>query len=154
MKEKLLKLYQKTNRMLEIINGHYTGAHAAQAAYFFVLSMIPIIVLLLTLVKYTPLTEDVVIQAVAMIFPSTINAMVVSIVTQVYNRSANFIPIMILVALWSAGKGVLSITSGLNKVYDCEETRNYIVLRLRASFYTLVFLISILTARQGSSGTR
>jgi len=146
MKEKLLKLYQKTNRMLEIISGHYTGAHAAQSAYFFVLSMIPIIVLLLTLVKYTPLTEEVVINAVAIAFPSTVNAMIVSIVTQVYNRSANFIPIMIIVALWSAGKGVLSMTSGLNKIYDCEETRNYIVLRLRASFYTLVFLIAIVVS--------
>jgi len=98
------------------------------------------------LVKYTPLTEEVVINAVAIAFPSTVNAMIVSIVTQVYNRSANFIPIMIIVALWSAGKGVLSMTSGLNKIYDCEETRNYIVLRLRASFYTLVFLIAIVVS--------
>lgn len=144
MKEKLLKLYAKINRMLEIINSHYTGAHAAQSAYFFVLSMIPIIILLLTLVKYTPLTEESIIKAVAEVFPSTVNAMVVSIVTQVYNRSGNFIPIMILMALWSAGKGVLAMTSGLNKIYDCEETRNYVVLRLRASFYTLVFLIAII----------
>lgn len=132
--------------MIAIINSHYTGAHAAQSAYFFVLSMIPIIVLLLTLVKYTPLTEDVIIKAVVEVFPTTVNAMVVSIVTQVYNRSASFIPIMILVALWSAGKGVLAITSGLNKIYDCEETRNYVVLRLRASFYTLVFIVAIVVS--------
>ena len=106
-------------------------------------SMIPILVLLLTLVKYTPLTEGVVIRAVAATFPSTFNAMIVSIVTQVYNRSASFIPVMLIVALWSAGKGVLSITCGLNRIYDCEETRNYLVLRLRASFYTLVFLVAI-----------
>ena len=59
-----------------------------------------------------------------------------SIVTQVYfSQSAKIIPITILVALWSAGRGVLSVTAGLNCIYGNTETRNYVYLRLRASLY-------------------
>lgn len=143
MRSDLQKMRGKIEKLITIINGHCTGAYAAQSAYFFVLSLIPIILLLLTLVQYTPLTKDMIIEAVVEAFPASINTMLVSIVNQVYNRSGSIIPITIIVALWSAGKGVLAITSGLNKVYESEETRNYFVLRLRASFYTVVFLVAI-----------
>ena len=134
---------QKVGDLIRTINSHCTGAYAAQSAYFFVLSMIPIFVLLLTLVQYTPLTKDTVVKSVMEVFPKSVNAMILSVVTQVYNRSSTIIPVTILVALWGAGKGVLAITSGLNKVYGIEETRNYFVLRLRASFYTIVFIVAI-----------
>ena len=134
---------QRFQETIRTINSHCTGAYAAQSAYFFVLSMIPIFVLLLTLVQYTPLTKDTVVKFVMEVFPTSVNAMVLSIVTQVYNRSSTIIPVTIIVALWGAGKGVLAITCGLNKVYGIEETRNYFVLRLRASFYTIVFIIAI-----------
>ena len=138
------KKRKKLAELIATINSHCTGAYAAQSAYFFVLSMIPILLLLLTLVQYTPLSKEMVIKAVVEVFPKTVNTMVISIVTQVYERSASFIPITILVALWGAGKGVLAITCGLNKVYGIEETRNYFILRIRASFYTIVFIIAII----------
>lgn len=127
----------------EVISSHHTSAYAAQAAYFFVLSLIPIILLLLTLVQFTPATESDVMNAVLQIFPSTVEAMIRSIVRQVYNQSGTVIPVTILVAVWSAGKGVLSMTAGLNCVYESTETRNYVFLRIRASFYTVIFVLAI-----------
>lgn len=134
----------KVKTVMAIINSHHTSAYAAQAAYFFVLSLIPIILLLLTLVQYTPATEADVMKAVLQIFPSTVEWMIRSIVTQVYNQSGTVIPVTIVVAIWSAGKGVLSMTSGLNCVYESPETRNYIFLRIRASFYTVIFILAII----------
>ena len=119
------------------------GAYAAQAAYFFVLSLIPTILLLLTLVQFTPVTRPDVMEAVTQVFPSSVEGLIVSIVDQVYAQSGSVIPITIIVALWSAGKGVLSMTSGLNLIYENTETRNYIYLRFRASFYTVIFILAI-----------
>ena len=65
-------------------------------------------------------------------------------VIQVYTQSGTVIPVTIIVALWSAGKGVLSVTSGLNCIYAKTETRNYFYLRIRASFYTVLFLLAIM----------
>lgn len=39
---------------------------------------------------------------------------------------------------------MLALTTGLNCVYDCKETRNYIILRIRATFYTVAFIIVII----------
>ena len=77
-------------------------------------------------------------------FPSTVTPLIRSIVIQVYTQSGGIIPVSIVVALWSAGKGVLSVTSGLNCIYANIETRNYIYLRLRASLYTVIFLLAIM----------
>ena len=66
--------------------------------------MIPIILLLLTMVQYTPVTKADVMTAVIQVFPSSVDSLITSIVNQVYNQSSGIIPITIVVALWSAGK--------------------------------------------------
>lgn len=144
MKEKQNRIKRYVLRVMEVVNSHHTGAYAAQAAYFFVLSMIPIILLLLTMVQFTSLTKDYIMTAVLQAFPTTVEGLIESIVDQVYSQSGTTIPITLLVALWSAGRGVLSITTGLNCVYESRETRNYIYLRIRASLYTVIFLIAII----------
>ena len=138
------KLKHKIIRIIETINSHHTGAYAAQAAYFFVLSLIPIFFLLLTMVQFTPVTRDDVLKAVVAVFPDSVQYFISSIVIQLYSQSGTVIPMMVVVALWSAGKGVLSVTSGLNAVYANTETRNYIYLRLRATLYTVIFLVAII----------
>ncbi|GAA0798990.1 YihY family inner membrane protein [Faecalicatena orotica] len=137
------KTFGKVSSLARIVGSHHTGAYAAQAAYFFVLSLIPTILLLLTLVQFTPVTRPDVMEAVTQVFPSSVEGLIVSIVDQVYAQSGSVIPITIIVALWSAGKGVLSMTSGLNLIYENTETRNYIYLRFRASFYTVIFILAI-----------
>ncbi|MDO4312677.1 MAG: YihY/virulence factor BrkB family protein [Eubacteriales bacterium] len=137
-------LIKKVMEIPDDVSRHHVGAYAAQAAYFFMLSMIPIILLLLTMVQYTPITKADVMTAVVQVFPSSVDSMITSIVNQVYNQSSTIIPITIIVALWSAGKGVLSISTGLNTIYGCPETRNYFYLRIRATLYTVLFMVVII----------
>ena len=140
----LKKIFQKTATVSEDVAKAHVGAYAAQSAYFFMLCMIPIILLLLTLVQYTPVTKADVMTAVVQVFPSSVDSLIVSIVNQVYNQSMGIIPVTALVALWSAGKGVLAMTSGLNCIYGCHETRNYVFLRIRSTIYTVLFIVVIL----------
>lgn len=144
MKEKFNRIKGYAFRVMDVVSSHHTGAYAAQAAYFFVLSLIPIILLLLTMVQFTSLTKDYIMNAVLQVFPTTVEGLIESIVDQVYSQSGTIIPITVLVALWSAGRGVLSITNGLNCVYESRETRNYVYLRIRASLYTVIFLVAII----------
>ena len=144
MKEKFNRIKGYAFRVMDVVSSHHTGAYAAQAAYFFVLSMITIILLLLTMVQFTSLTKDYIMNAVLQVFPTTVEGLIESIVDQVYSQSGTIIPITVLVALWSAGRGVLSITNGLNCVYESRETRNYVYLRIRASLYTVIFLVAII----------
>ena len=139
--EKFNKIKERGLRIAATVSSHHTGAFAAQAAYF---SLIPIFMLLLTMVQFTPVTKADVMEAVLPVFPSTVSPMIESIVNQVYMTSSSIIPVTILVALWSAGKGVLSVTYVLNCIYENTETRNYFYLRARACLYTFLFLVAIM----------
>ena len=75
----------------------HVGAYAAQSAYFFMLCMIPIILLLITMVQYTPVTKADVMTAVIQVFPTSEDSMITSIVNQVYNQSSGIIPITVVV---------------------------------------------------------
>lgn len=142
--KRLKNAYTKLMQIATDISEDHVGAYAAQRAYFFMLCFIPIILLLLTLVRYTPVTKADVMTAVIRVFPTSVDSMITSVVNQVYNQSMSIIPITVVVALWSAGKGVLAMTTGLNCIYKCRETRNYVMLRIRATLYTVMFIIVII----------
>lgn len=139
MKTLWKRLWEFINRVID----DHVGAYAAQSAFFLVLSLIPIILLLLTLVQYTPLTKADVMSAAYELFPATIRTTIISIINQVYNQSRAIIPLTAVIAFWSAGRGTMAITNGLNCIHEEKETRNYFVLRLRAAGYTVVLIVSI-----------
>ena len=72
MKKKWEKIKSQIFKVIITINSHHTGAYAAQAAYFFVLSLIPIFLLLLTMVRFTPITMSEVMTAVLKVFPEVL----------------------------------------------------------------------------------
>ena len=74
------ELWKKGNYVIEKIMKDHVGAYAAQSAFFMVLSLVPILLLLMTLVRYTPVTQMDIMQVVNDIFPKTIRSTIISIV--------------------------------------------------------------------------
>ena len=103
--KRIKDIYQKIMNITADIAADHVGAYAAQSAYFFMLCPIPIILLLITMVQYTPVTKADVMTAVIQVFPASVENLITSIVNQVYNQSMGIIPVTIIVAMWSAGKG-------------------------------------------------
>lgn len=128
------------------VSGDHVGAYATQSAYFLILSFIPCILFLTTLVRYTPLTYNVVRDAIIAFIPENLQSFVLGIVVDVYKRSTAIVPLSALVALWSAGKGLQSIINGLNTIYHVKETRNWLLTRIYAVFYTLCLVIALVVS--------
>lgn len=137
------KIAETVKGFMDSMNQCHTTAYAAQAAYFIILSFIPFMLLLMTSIKYTPLTREEVVWAVMQVCPENFQGFIQSIVNEVYEKSLGVVPVSALIAMWSAGKGIQALTNGFNSVYQVRETRNYFLTRIRAVFYTLVFVISI-----------
>ena len=129
---------------MDRVSGDHVGAYATQAAYFLIMSFIPCILFLTTLVRYTPLTYNVVRDAIIAFIPENLQSFVLGIVVDVYRRSTAIVPLSAFVALWSAGKGLQSIINGLNTIYHVKETRNWLLTRIYAVFYTLSLVIALI----------
>ena len=65
---------------MERVSGDHVGAYATQAAYFLIMSFIPCILFLTTLVRYTPLTYNVVRDAIVAFIPENLQSFVLGIV--------------------------------------------------------------------------
>ena len=122
------------------------SAFAAQSAFFLILSIIPFLMLFISLVQYTPVTESMVMAAVNRVMPDYISPFLITIIHEVYSKSAGLISLSAITAIWASAKGIQYLSNGLNVVYDIMETRNYFRLRFRAILYTLVFVIAIVLA--------
>lgn len=114
---------------------------ASSTAFFFFLSLMPILVMVCTIIPYTPLTEANLVMAVTDITPDSVDLLAKGLIDEVYEKSAGVLSIAILATIWSAGQGVMALMRGLNVISEVEEKRNYFVVRLVSSFYTLVMLL-------------
>ena len=120
------------------------SAFAASTAFFLVLSIVPMLILICTIIPYTPLTEENLVRAVTEITPDRLDSLVEGMVAEVYDKSAGILSVAAITTLWSAGKGVLALMRGLNAIGGVEEDRNYFVVRLVASLYTVVMLVVLI----------
>ena len=137
------KVVKQIIDFLNRIKLDHVGAYAAQSSYFMLLSFIPVILLVMTSVRFTPLTEDMINSGIMQIVPEEFQSFVQSIIREVYTRSTAIVPITAILTLWSAGRGIQGLTNGLNSIYHVVETRNYIVARIRLTVYTLLFIVAI-----------
>lgn len=146
MKKKKWSIIKLLTGFMKRVSGDHVGAYATQSAYFLILSFIPCVLFLTTLVRYTPLTYNVVRDAIIAFIPENLQSFVLGIVVDVYRRSTAIVPLSALVALWSAGKGLQSIINGLNTIYHVKETRNWLLTRIYAVFYTLSLVIALVVS--------
>lgn len=127
-------------------NGDHVSAYAAQAAYFLIMSFIPFVLFLTTLIRYTPLSYNVVRDAIIGFVPGNLQTFVLSIVVEVYKRSTAIVPLSALMALWASGKGMQAITNGLNTIYHVKETRNWLMNRIYSVFYMFLFVLAVIVS--------
>lgn len=124
----------------------HVGAYAAQAAYFLILSFIPFLIFLMTVMRYTPITYNMVRHAIMSVVPENLHSFVLGIVAEVYGRSSAALPIAGLTSLWSAGKAMQSLTNGLNTICHVKETRGWLSTRIHCMFWTFLFVLAILVS--------
>lgn len=120
------------------------SAYAASIAFFFFLSIVPMLMVICMVIPYTPLTEENLVQAVTDITPDKVDPVVEGLIADVYDKSAGILSVAVIATLWSAAKGVMALMQGLNAVNGVEEKRNYFVIRAVACLYTVVMLIVVI----------
>ncbi len=129
------------------VKKHHLSAYAAQASLFIIMSIIPFLLVFVSLIRYTSITEQLVLQSLQRFFPGRIAPWLKNIIDEVYHHNqGKTLLFAVLFAVYSSAKSVHSLRNGLNVVYELNESRNWFKLRLRAMIETLalVFLVVLL----------
>ena len=93
----------------KLTKDNLTG-YAAQSCFYIILSIFPCLLLLMSLFKFLPLTEDALLLMLKGVIPVQLEPFLVSIIEDLYdNSSAALTSITTVATIWAAGKGFLAI---------------------------------------------
>ncbi|UOE56420.1 YihY/virulence factor BrkB family protein [Bacillus sp. CMF12] len=121
---------------------------AAQLAYFFLLSLFPLLIFLVTLVPYLPITQQDILNVVRDFAPGETMKLIETNIYEITQRNGKLLSFGIIATLWSASNGINAVVKAFNKAYDVKETRHFIIARGMAILLTFamifVFVLALL----------
>lgn len=138
------RLYVMIRNFARQVSAENVSAYAASTAFFTFLSLIPLLMVACAVLPYTPVTESMLMRLIAYVTPHSANSFMVSVVGEVYDESTGILSMAAIAALWTGAKGMLALMRGLNAVNGVTKQKNYFLLRLEASLYTVLMLAAII----------
>ncbi len=129
------------NRFFDAVFDNYTAACAAQAAFFMLLSIVPMASLILAVTTYLPISQQDVYSILMSFVPHDLSKYVEGIINDLYGRaSSTVISLAAITMLWSASTGIASLMDGFNSMYKIRNENRYWKFRPIAIIYTIIFI--------------
>lgn len=140
-------LYSSVQRILDIFFEDRVTVYAAQASFFVVISAVPFLSLLLSVIGiFIPADVTVLIRSVKDFVPIPLLNAFAELVTELRDiPSLSLVSVSALTSLWSASRGISAIRNGLCTVYGVPRKRGFLRNRVSSLLYTLAFIVMILT---------
>ncbi|MCS4487295.1 YihY/virulence factor BrkB family protein [Staphylococcus americanisciuri] len=117
---------------------------AAQLAYYFMLSLFPMLIFVLSLVPVFNIDRQTLIDQISENAPADAASIITSIIDDIMgNASGSILSIGLILALWTASNGMTAMMNAFNVAYDVEDSRNFIVSKALAVLFTLALGITL-----------
>ena len=119
--------------------------HGANTGFFLILSLFPALVLLLSIIRYTPLDVHSLLAFLEGIIPEALLPEAELLIISTYeNTTGALISLSAITALWSSSRGIYGLITGLNAIYRVTEQRSFLQVRILSVLYTFAFLLVLL----------
>ena len=141
---KLKRIYKNFLRIQEYMGVQAIASIAAATAFWFFLSLVPMVILAVSLLPFTSLGEAQIMAFLAPVLPSSLTDLIGTILSDVYRSSLAILSVSIVVTIWSAARGFSSLIRGLEEIYAHERRRGYFLRRFMGMLYTVGMLLFIL----------
>lgn len=142
------KTIKYVQSLVERVKDHDVSGMAAQLAFFFLLSLFPILLFLVTLLPYLPLTTIDILSFMETFVPEKSMVLIENQIDNLMVGNAKLLSVGVIGTLWSASNGMNALIKAFNRAYDIEENRTYIWRRIFSIVLTLamvfVFIIALL----------
>lgn len=120
---------------------------ASQLAYFFLLSLFPALVFLMTMIGYLPIETEDVLKLLREYAPADAMDLLEGNIKKVLQKeNGGLLSFGILGTIWAASNGINAIMNAFNKAYDIKETRPFYITRVLSIVLTLSMVFVIVFA--------
>ncbi len=120
---------------------------SAQLSYFFLLSLFPLLIFSVAIASYLPIDYMRILEMMSNYIPVEAMQLIENFLLEtVESTGGGLLSIAIIGTIWSASNGINAIMRALNKAYDVEENRPFILGRLIAISLLISVLLIIVVA--------
>ena len=141
---KLKKPVSAVASVFDMIGKKKVAVYAAASDYFLFMSLVPILMLLVSLIRYLPFDQADVLRIFADAVPASVYKVITPIVNSIYRSGSGVITVSVLLTLFSASSAMRAIMKGLDAVYEVERRENALVFFARAYVYMLILIVIII----------
>ncbi|OPJ65089.1 YihY/virulence factor BrkB family protein [Clostridium oryzae] len=111
---------------------------SSRIAYSLLLSFIPLLIFLLTILGFTHIKSGNIMIYISDIVPKDVYQLISEILKEVVDtKRSNLLSFSLIATLWSASGGIKSIMWALNRAYDEKEKRGFIKFNLISLLFTI-----------------
>ncbi|WP_428910983.1 YihY/virulence factor BrkB family protein [Niallia sp. Krafla_26] len=118
----------------------------AQLAYFFLLSLFPLLIVIVSLFPYLPITQEDLLGTVRDFAPVGAIEIIEKNLIEISKKNNTLLSLGIIGTLWSASNGINAIVKVINRSYNVEEDRTFFRKRIMAILLTLAMIAVIIVA--------
>ncbi len=136
-------IFNNVRKFMGLLKTYQISEYTSQCAYYTILSFIPFLMLIVTLIQYTGISKEFLLSVIQSFMPATMSDATVGIVQEVYSKSVGTISISAVFVLWSAGKGFFALSKGLHNIYDTDKNYNVFYILMKSLICT-VFLVCLI----------
>lgn len=144
VKDTLRDIYDAVDDFSKGMSRRRITTYSAACAYYLFMSLIPMVMLLVSVIQYTPITQDMILAQLADYVPDQLYTLLESIISSIYSGGRVALTISILLTIWSAAASMKALMRGMDSVYDAERHEDFFVFSLRACIYMVVFILMLL----------
>lgn len=142
----MMQVFSKISSFLKRLEKHHVNEYSIQCAYYVILSFIPFLILLFSLIQFTSIGKEAIYFLVADLIPGNISGFVEGIVKEASFKSIGTLSISVIFLLWSAGKGFFALCKGFHYIYETPKEYNYWFLKLKSIICIIIFIVMIVVA--------
>jgi membrane protein len=122
---------------------------SAQLAYYFLLSLFPLLICLFTMLPYLPIPHQDLLSVISDFAPVEAMDLIEANLSDIMGqRNGKLLSLGVIGTIWSASNGVNAIVAAFNKAYNVKESRSFIVSNGMAILLTFgmifVFIIAVI----------
>ena len=143
---KITRIYKNIRYVTAYIGRRQIPTIAASGAFWFFLSLVPLVITTVSLLPYTSVTQEQLMDVIVMVIPDSMIQLLDNILIDVYASHSAVVSISLLITVWSAAQGFAALIRGLEVVYEQKDKAGYFHRRLRGIVYMVLLLASILLA--------
>ena len=138
-------MWEKVKSIARYVGKLNIPVYAAHAGYFMILSVFPMLVLVLGLLRHTGIAVQILTDALEGFLPQALRLPAEKLILNTYQKTTGTVlSLSAVAALWSASRGIYGLRKGLNAIYHVEENRGYFYTRGVSVLYTVLFLAVLL----------